>query len=463
MGTIWMPDAIEFVGPKYKAILAAVRCDVSNGTLEAGAKLPPVRDLAWKLGVTPGTIARAYQEGINEGLLQAVVGRGTFVANTSSFASDVEKSKPTKPAKQTHFNLRLSNTTNVGQANAIKRAMIKVAEQTANDMVTYPEGDKPHPIYESLCEWMEYSNVFAKPENLVLTSGGQNALSLVSSVLLKDGAQNIAMDGLIYPGIRRAVQLHGGNLFGVATDAHGIIPSALEALCRKKKIAVMFTSANVLNPTTGEMPTERRVELAAIARKYDLQLIEDDCWGISPMKNPSFAQICPERAWYISSFSKSVAAGLRFGYLLCPPEQRRKAYRVMQVSSYGMSRLVTDVAHELLINGDAIAIRKAVLAKVTRRVEASVNALGKWDISWQRTVPFIWLRLPAGWRASTFIAACERENILVRGADEFTLPDIPNQNAVRLSLTTIVDMETHLKVLDKINLLLENPPVSMGS
>jgi DNA-binding GntR family transcriptional regulator len=80
MDTIWQPERIAGQTPKYKAVVETIRSGVAQGALATGAKLPPVRDLAWKLGITPGTVARAYTILTEEGLLIAEVGRGTFVA-----------------------------------------------------------------------------------------------------------------------------------------------------------------------------------------------------------------------------------------------------------------------------------------------------------------------------------------------------------------------------------------------
>ena len=124
MGTIWQPTLSDFDGPKYKAVVAALRTDIAKGNLRPGDKLPPVRDLAWEIHVTPGTIARAYQEGIAAGILQATVGRGTFIASQNSELPEIERHYNIIPEQK--INLRNTNTTNVGQADAIKRAMIHV-------------------------------------------------------------------------------------------------------------------------------------------------------------------------------------------------------------------------------------------------------------------------------------------------------------------------------------------------
>ncbi|KAB7613653.1 PLP-dependent aminotransferase family protein [Amylibacter sp. SFDW26] len=461
MGTIWQPTLSDFDGPKYKAVVAALRSDIAKGTLEAGAKLPPVRDLAWDIGVTPGTVARAYKEGISEGLLQATVGRGTFVAGKTEHVGEFSKTFGTVPDQL--INLRNTNTTNVGQAEALQRAIIKVGQAKADEYLYYPERDGRHAIYPHLAKWMEYSNVYCNHENLVVTNGGQNAIGLACAAVLSDGIGAIALDALTYPGIRYAVQGQRADLLGVKTDEFGIIPEHLETVYKRKPFKALFTSCNVLNPTTGEMPLERRLAIANLARRYDFQVIEDDCWGIGPAKVPSFINICPERAWYLSSFSKSVSAGLRFGYLLCPDDKVSVATRLMQTASFGVSGLVTDVAAELLTSGDAATTRRRVLETVSKRVEYTVNRLGKWDISWRRDVPFIWLQLPRGWRASSFTMACERESIIVRAADEFALNNMPTPHAVRISLNSSVPIGAYGDALTTIDRLLSSPPMDVDT
>lgn len=460
MGTIWRPVLSDYDGPKYKAVVAALRADIAKGVLLAGDKLPPVRELAWEIKVTPGTIARAYQEGIGEGLLQARVGRGTFIAGKEQPSTpDIFQVYDKDHGPQ--VNLRNSNTTNVGQAKDIKRAMIHVAETKVDQYLYYPERDGRHSIYPHLARWMEYSNVQAKQDNLVITNGGQNAISLATASVLADGVGPIAIDALTYPGIRYAVQGQRADLIGVEMDEYGVVPEALEQAYRRKSFKALFTSANVLNPTTGEMPLERRIEVSDMARKLDFQVIEDDCWGIGPAKTPSFASICPERAWYLSSFSKSVTAGLRFGYLLCPEDQFARTSRIMQTSSFGVSRPVVDIAEELLISGDAMRIRRRVLETIGAQVEHTVNILGKWDISWRRDVPYIWLRLPRGWRASSFTSICERENIIVRAADEFALNNMPIPHAVRISVNANLPQDLYDAALAKIDYLLAHPPLDV--
>ena len=92
MGTIWPPDLSHTNGPKYLALVHALREAIASKELEAGTRLPPVRDLAWTLKLTPGTVARAYRRAKDDGLLDAAVGRGTFIAQTRNVTMVTEGS-----------------------------------------------------------------------------------------------------------------------------------------------------------------------------------------------------------------------------------------------------------------------------------------------------------------------------------------------------------------------------------
>ncbi|MBC7142498.1 MAG: GntR family transcriptional regulator, partial [Rhodobacteraceae bacterium] len=135
--TIWQPDLSRFDGPKYLALTRALREAVRTGGLEKGARLPPVRDLAWRLGMTPGTVARAYQIMTQEGLLEAAVGRGTFVAAThpkfgASQALILEapaSSRDDAAEGSGPADLRSPKLPEVGQNEAISAIYRRLAEQ----------------------------------------------------------------------------------------------------------------------------------------------------------------------------------------------------------------------------------------------------------------------------------------------------------------------------------------------
>src|SRR5262249_20225761 len=126
-------------------------------------------------------------------------------------------------------------------------------------------------------------------------------------------------EALTYPGIRSAAELYRLRLKGVAMDADGLKPEALEAICREEQPAALYCMPNLQNPTGAVMPLERRQAVAAIARKYQLAVLEDDIHGFLTATQPPLTVLVPELGHYLVGTSKSLAPGLRVAFLAVPP------------------------------------------------------------------------------------------------------------------------------------------------
>lgn len=131
----------------------------------------------------------------------------------------------------------------------------------------------------------------------------------------------------------------------------------------------------------------------------------------------------------------------------------------MQSMYHGLSRPVAEIALELLQSGQAEAIRIQVMQVFSDRVQRAINILGHCDIRWRSKVPYIRLYLPKDWRPSNFALHCERQNILIRTADEFTLRDGNPENAIRISLNANLPLDVYGCALRKIAAMLAEPPL----
>ncbi len=134
------------------------------------------------------------------------------------------------------------------------------------------------------------------------------------------------------------------------------------------------------------------------------------------------------------------------------------ARHVAQSNFYGVPQPIQDICAELIQSGQAGAIRDNVLKVIAARVELAVNLLGSWNIRCRRDLPFIWLKLPQGWRGSTFVRACDADGIRIKSADEYTLPDGQAPNAVRIALAPNVPEADLRAALQTMCDLLANPP-----
>lgn len=465
--TIWLPDLARFDGPKYLALTHALREAVRAGDLAKGDRLPPVRELAWRLGMTPGTIARAYQIVTQEGLLEAVVGRGTFVAAIRPrFGADqaLLSELPADPRAREResggpVDLRSPQLPDIGQNAAIGAVLASLAADGGFDYLGYSGLKRDGMLRAAYADWLSDRELGPiGGEDIVLTQGGQNAIGLALQCCLKGPRPQVMLEELAYPGFRHAVRLNRAEVVPVALDAAGLSPAALDEVCRRTGARIVCVTTEAQNPTTVRMPVSRRAEIVAVARHHDLQIIEDDCYSVGRASAPSLRALAPERTWHVNSVSKSLAAGLRFGAIVCPAGQGEYARLAVQHSFFGLARPIADLMLALLSSGEASRLRDAAQAVQERRLELAVNALGAFDLAWQRGLAFLWLKLPMGWRASTFMREAESAGVLVRSADEYALIDSHAPNAIRIAIDARSPEAAFTRAIDAMARLLRNPP-----
>lgn len=463
--TTWSPDLTDFPGPKYLGLSRALREAIRTGDLPQGTQLPTVRDLAWRLHLTPGTVARAYQLATQEGLLEATVGRGTFVAATQP------RLGPTQPLYTERVqsgaggfvDLRPPQVPEVGQAEAFRAALTDMAARTHTGWLDYTSQYGERRLREEICTWVGDRILGPiQAEDVVLTHGGQNAVSLIFDCCLRGDRPVILLEELAYPGFRYAARSARAETVGVEIDRHGIVPEALEAACRRYGPQILCLTTEAQNPTTGRMPVERRQQIAEIARAFDVQILEDDCYSVAESDIPSLRALAPERVWLVGSLSKTISAALRFGYVICPAGMGEAGRLSAQYAYFALSRPVSDLCLHLFATGAAAQIRARVQAEFAARLQVMVNLLGAYDLNWQQGVPFVWLNLPQGWRASTFTRMAEAEGVLIRPADEYALVGGRAPNAVRLAIAANLTLSEYEGALHRLARLLANPPAGLA-
>ena len=456
MGTITVPNVIEvdFGGdprPKYLVLESAVRAAVDRGDIAPGTKLPPVRDLAWRVGVTPGTVARVYRALTDEGLLEAAVGRGTFVApprRAGVGLAEVEVAGT--------VNMRTSQVMDVGQADAIARVMAEVGP-SAEGYGTYPVRDSDASVRAALAGWLDDTG--CQPiaaEDMVLALGAQHGMVTLFQALLHGPRPVVVTEGLCYPGFRHAAALARADLRGLAFDEEGVLPDALERAAQAGA-QVLATSAEAHNPTTMRTSEGRRRAVADICDRYNVEIIDDDCFACAPSA-VTYRDLVPHRTWLVTSLSKTISPALRMG-MIGPAAGRADAVVVaMQQQFFGLPRPQLDLVEALIATGTAATIRDDVTRLMAARVRRTRAALSGYDLAAREDLPFAWLRLPRGWRASSFLRAAEAEGVMLKAADEFALVDGHAPNAVRLALNGTVDDARFDAALAVLARLLARPP-----
>ena len=460
MNTISMssPDLAQL--PKFNAVAEGLRRQITEGVLGVGAKLPPVRDLAWELKITPGTVARAYTILTDEGLLEAVVGRGTFVADQAQPEdTDQNWARQVQPNQgdgtYVLFSPRLPD---MGQVDLIRDHLRASTKIETDALLNYPRRENFQPAREALINWLDPMQVGpVHHEDIVWSHGGQNASGMVMQCVLRGPNPVILVENLSYAGFRRAAELLRAEVVGVPMDAHGIIPDALRAAIRAHDAQLLCTSLEVHNPTGLTSPIERRRELAAVIRETGIDVLEDDCYRLGTASGPGYRALLPEQGWYVSSISKTLTPALRIGYAVAP---RSRALDLRRVGNYGffsLARPMAEAIYTLLEDPRTRAVTDAIRHEVGRYVKRALNHLGRFDVVWHEDVPFLWLTLPPGWRAPAFTRAAEAEGVMIRAADEFAMRDTAAPHAVRIAVNAQMPIERFDEAMSILRRLLDNP------
>ncbi len=464
MNTTWCPDLALYPGPKYLALSRALRDAIRGGNLPPGTQLPTVRELAWRMQVTPGTVARAYQIATQEGLLAATVGRGTFVASSRLQFGPTQSlfvDRATDPTPGV-ADLRAPRVPDVGQGAAFADVLAGLDQAIRTDWLDYPSQRAEAPLRAAIVDWV--SDRVLGPvgaDDVALTLGGQNAISLVLQCVLRGDRPVVLVEELAYSGFRHAARACRAEVVPVEIDAQGMVPAALDAACRRHGAQVLCLTPDAQNPTAAHMGTERRAQIAALARAHELQVIEDDCYSTILNDAPAIRALAPERTWMVGGISKTLTAALRFGYLICPTGRGETGRLIAQHGFFALPRPVSDLMLGIMQSGRAAELRQRVLAGFADRLQGVVNVLGGAAIGWQAGLPFVWLPLPQGWRASTFTRMAETEGVLVRSADEYALVTGRAPNAVRLALNGRLTRAETEGAAARLARLLQRPPVDM--
>ena len=460
MDTIWASPALTIAmqatgRAKYAGLAQFIRAAIGTG-FQTGDRLPAVRDLAYQIGVTPGTVARAYGVLTREGLLEAGVGRGTFVAMPAR-AIVMRSLIPEVPGMLDLLSPKLPEH---GQAELLRLALAASARAVPDgDMLRYPSRATDLAARIAFSQAMVDAPVGPfTPEDVVLSHGGQAAIMLILQTILRGDGPVVLVDELCYGGFRRACELLRAKVIGVPWDGDGPDPAALERLAQAQGAQIYLTSAEVSNPMGRGATVERRHQIATVAQRLGLHVVDDDCYRNGPYGGPSYRQLLPDLGWYVTSPSKSLTAALRIGFVIPPPRHSAELARNAVSASFGVSRFLTDAYVHLVRHPTCADVSLQIRAGVNARVQLMRDHLGGFALTTRTDLPFGWLDLPPGWRAGAFCQAAEAAGVLIRSADDFALRDGRAVQAVRIAVNGQVPEAQFGAGLAVLAQLLRQPP-----
>lgn len=440
---LWKPNISDRTGPKYKAIADQILEDIRGGNLAPGDRLPTHRDLAYRLGVTVGTVTRAYSEAERRGLVAGEVGRGTYVRDpnepsnftidrsfslsiqsqevlTKDGVCDFSLSLPISGLMEGYFSSALSN---LGSSHGL------------NSLLDYtPDVGIPSHRQAGAAWIKSISGMDVDPSKVIVTNGAQHSV-LAAIMSLAVRGDTILTECMTYHGIKTLASEMGLKLIGLEMDEFGIIPKSFEAACKSGSPKALYTIPTLHNPTGRTMPESRRLEIAKIAINYNIAIIEDDIFGAIPEKRPlPIAAFAPKLGYYITSFSKCLAPGLRFGYLVVPEGMERRAGSVIRDTCRMATPLMGEIVTQWIESGVASEITQLQRNEMLRRQKIAARALKDVNLEMSAGAFTALIYLPETWRDEEFVLAAKEKDILITPASVFSVGKINPRNAVRVCL-----------------------------
>ena len=457
--TTWTPELTERAGPRYRAIADALADDVKGGRLKEGARLPTHRDLAAALRVTVGTVSRAYAEAERRGLVKGEVGRGTFVRRDHGEPLDFGMR-----LREEGSVIDLSLNFPIGEADdrLLRSTLVAVAKDPRlGRLIEY----LPHAGLlrhrEAGAAWVNRAGLETRPEEVIVCNGGQHALAIALIALASPGDVVLA-EAVTYPVFKTLAALLHLKIVGLPLDDQGLRPDAFEAACKAGAPKILYCVPTIQNPTATVLPKARRKKIAAIARAHDVTILEDDIYGLLPRERPlPLAHHAPDRTVFISSLSKTVAPGLRIGFMAASRALTDRMIPALCATTWMASPLMAELAARLIEDGtaDAILERKRKEAAARQAIAAKIlpgsPGPGAHPLSYH-----LWLPLPEPWRGTEFADRARQRGVAVNPGEVFAAGGVKPPAAVRVCLGAARSRDQLEKGLRILRDTLEAAPLS---
>jgi len=266
-----------------------------------------------------------------------------------------------------------------------------------------------------------------------VTSGSQNAIACCLLALFSPG-DSLAVDELTFPGLKTLARMHNVRLVPVTMDEQGMLPDALEQVCRRERPRGVFLMPDFQNPTTGSLSQDRRLAIARLVTRDNLILIEDDAYGHVAGRHKALSVLAPDHALYLGGTSKVFGAGLRISFVACPARFHARMESAILSTVWMASPLNAALVARVITGGTAARIIEAKNEEARARNALALRKLRAYTLRTRPSGFFAWLTLPAGWTGREFELAAREAGVHVFGAERFAVGGRAAPPAARLSL-----------------------------
>jgi DNA-binding transcriptional MocR family regulator len=414
----WLPALSEWPGPVFTRIVEAMAADIARGRLLRGQRLPTHRALAKALNIDLTTVTRAYGEARRRGLIDAQVGRGTFISETTA-------RQGAGPAFVTKIDLSMNIPPQPVEANLdvrIAQGLKAIQDDFGfSALMNYqPPGGGANDLSAGV-RWLRKRVPGAQASRVVIFPGNQ-AILFNALLALTSPGDVVLTESLTFPGAKTAAAKLGLRLVAVPMDREGVLPDQLAKACKQHRPAAVYLTPTQHNPTAATMGPERRAAIAEIIHRCETFLIEDDAYGaLEPTVSP-IAALAPDRTYLAVGLAKCIAPALRVSYLLAPSDTAVEEMKQnLQATALMPPPLMVALATRWLQSGVADKIIAAIRTEARGRQALAAKILKGIAYQSQPNAHHVWLPMPAHWPRGAFVAHCVQHGLAVVGDEAFAV------------------------------------------
>ena len=468
MATGWIPSKTNPLGivlepndprPLYVQIADQLVDAIESDRLKPGDRLPAMRELARELDCALVTVSQAYELLTARGRATSRVGKGTFIAQTPArsepFARrwEPDLGRLSRAERMEGVMEQLTRATAPGAVNLANghpapetfplhdfaRAFHRTLLEDPPELMQYRAASGDPDLCDTLSSLLQTRGCNAGAEDIIVCSGAQQAADLVATVLL-ESRMVVASESPTYSGTLGVFDARGVTYVEVQSDSDGIKPDDAERVFSEYRPRLLYVNPIAQNPTGAVLLQRRAKQLVALARRYDVVILEDQTgWQLTydtAAPPPLAAFDTDGRVIVMESLSKSIFPALRIGYLYCKGALA-DALELAKARTDVFTSTLTQRALWRFMNGPAYArhLRSARALYLERR-NSFIEALSEY-VPWADVRPpsagmNVWLSLPQRISTQAAFDACARQGVLVMPSEPF-YPTRQGPPALRLS------------------------------
>ncbi|MBP1852540.1 PLP-dependent aminotransferase family protein [Rhizobium halophytocola] len=432
-------DIREADGTRVEQVMEAIRRRIAARTLQAGARLPSIRKGAQSFAVSPSTVVEAYERLAAEGLIRSRPGSGFYVSAPQAPLVLADLAPRLDRAVDPFWVSRQSLEAGADVLKPgcgwlppdwmpqedLRRAMRSLSRATPSGFTDYGTPLGVGPLRQLLARRMAENGVEIGPDGILLTDSGSQALDLICRFFLEPG-DAVLVDDPCYFNFLALLRAHRVKAVGVPYTATGPDLERFAEALADHRPRLYITNSGIHNPTGATLSPVTAHRLLKLAEQARLTIVEDDIFGdFEHEPAPRLAAFDGfERVIQISSFSKTLSAAARIGYIAARPDWIEGLIDLKIASSFAGSALPQHLAYSVLKDGSYRRHLHGLRTRLARAMGETIRRVGAIGLTpWiePRGGMLLWCRLPDGLDAAAIARRAIKDNVVLAPGNVFSV------------------------------------------